>query len=129
MYFILMPCPSIDSKWFCTVQIILVQFQLFLDRSNPFWLGPNHFEQTQIIKFGPQKSNLNLTKMICIQPKLFGTDENILHPSKTIWTVQNHFGPIEGQGIIVLLNFKQIWMLVFSLFWFVFICKMLLQRI
>ena len=86
----------------------LGQVSIVLDVSNLFWLGPNHFEQTQIIKFGPQKSNLNLTKMICIQPKLFGTDENILHPSKTIWTVQNHFGPIEGQGIIALLNFKQI---------------------
>ena len=71
---------------------------IVLDWSNSFWWGPNHFESIQIIKFGPQKSNLNLTKIIFIQPKLFGLDQNNLHPSKTIWTVQNHFGPIKGQG-------------------------------
>ena len=27
-----------------------------------------------------------------------------MEPTKTIWTVQNHFGPIEGQGITVMLS-------------------------
>jgi hypothetical protein len=46
-----------------------------------FWLGPNQFGLVQILKISPQKSNLNLTK--------------------TIWTVQNCFGPVEGQGISI----------------------------
>ena len=40
-----------------------------------------------------------MTKMIWAWPKQFGPDQNNLYPSKTIWTVQNHFGAIEGQGI------------------------------
>ena len=31
------------------------------------------------------------------------THQNDLDPTKTIWTVQNHFGPIKGQGIHQLL--------------------------
>ena len=31
--------------------------------------------------------------------KQFAPDQNNLYPSKTIWMVQNHFGPIEGLGI------------------------------
>ena len=34
-------------------------------------------------------------------PKQFRPNQNILLQSKTIWTVQNNFGPIEGQGISV----------------------------
>ena len=64
-----------------------------------FCLGPNNFGQVQIITISQEKSNLNLTKIIWAQPKQFGHNQNNLHPSKTIWTVQNHFGPIEGQGI------------------------------
>ena len=30
---------------------------------------------------------------------LFEPDQNDLDPSKSIWMVQNHFGPIEGPGI------------------------------
>ena len=40
--------------------------------------------------------------MIWTQPKQLGHDQNNLYPSKTIWTVQNHFGPIEVQGIMLL---------------------------
>ena len=64
-------------------------------------MGPIHFGQVQIIKISQDKSNFNLTKMIWTRPKQFGFNQNNLHPSKTIWTVQNHFGPIEGQGIRV----------------------------
>ena len=39
--------------------------------------------------------------MIWSRPKQFGHDQNNLYQSKTIWAVQNHFGPIEGQGIRV----------------------------
>jgi hypothetical protein len=31
--------------------------------------------------------------------KQFEPHQNNLYPSKTIWTFQNHFGPIDGQGI------------------------------
>ena len=72
---------------------------IVLDWSNLFWSGRNHFRQFQIITISPEKSNLNLAKMIWIRPKRFGPDQNNLDPSKTIWTVQNHFGPIKGQGI------------------------------
>ena len=36
------PCPSMDPKWFWTVQIILVKYQLF-------WTGPIVFGQVKII--------------------------------------------------------------------------------
>ena len=52
---------------------------IVLHKSNSFWSGPNHFGQVQIIKISPEKYNLD--------------------PTKTIWTVQNHFRSIEGQGI------------------------------
>ena len=49
--------------------------------------------------------------MIWIRPKRFvmGSfvlDQNILYQSKTIWTVQNHLGPIEGQGVSVANQFQ-----------------------
>ena len=33
------------------------------------------------------------------RPKQFGPEQNNLYTYKTIWTVQNLFGPIEGQGV------------------------------
>ena len=72
--------------------------------SNSFWFGPNHFGQVQTIKISPEKSNMNLTKMIWTQPKRFGHDQNNWYSSKIIWMVQNHYGSIEGQGISVLLK-------------------------
>ena len=65
-----------------------------------YWMGPIRFGLIQIIKISPEKSNSNMTKIIWIQPKLFGPDQNNLYPFKTIWTVQKHFGPIEGQDTI-----------------------------
>ena len=49
---------------------------IVLDGFNLLWSDPNYFGQVQIIKISPEKSNLNLTKMI--------------------WTIQNHFWSIEG---------------------------------
>ena len=34
-------------------------------------------------------------------PKRIGSVQNNLYPTKMIWTVQNHFGPIKGQGMSV----------------------------
>ena len=68
---------------------------IVLDGSNSFWSGPYHFE---IIKISPAKSNLNLTQMICTWPEQFAPDQNNFYSSKTIWTVQNHFGTLEGQS-------------------------------
>ena len=39
-----------------------------------------------------------------VQKSLIEPDKNDLDPSKTIWTVQNNFGPSEGQGISKLLK-------------------------
>ena len=39
--------------------------------------------------------------MILPVPKQIGPDQNNLYPTKIIWLVQNHFGPIEGQGISI----------------------------
>ena len=75
------------------------QVPIVLDGSNSLWLDPNHFgTKVQIIKISPEKSNLNLTKMIWTRPKQFRPDQNSKYPSKTIWTVQNNFGPLERQG-------------------------------
>ena len=38
--------------------------------------------------------------MIWTCSKQFAPDQNNLYLSKPIWTVQNHFGSIKGQGII-----------------------------
>ena len=37
--------------------------------------------------------------MIWARPKGIGSIQNDWYSIKIIWTVQNHFGPIEGQGI------------------------------
>ena len=73
---------------------------IILNGSNLFWLAPNHFGQAQIINISPEKSNLNMTKIILTQPKQFGTKQKDSDTTKTIWIVLNHFGPMEGQGII-----------------------------
>ena len=38
--------------------------RIVLDRSNSFWSSPNHFGQVHIIRISPEKSNMNLTKII-----------------------------------------------------------------
>ena len=79
------------------VQIILVGYQSFWTFWT-FWTGPNHFWQFQILKISLKKSNWNLTKMIRTCPKQIRPYQNNLYTTKIIWPVQNHFGPIEGQG-------------------------------
>jgi hypothetical protein len=69
------------SNCFGWVQIILVGSKLF-------WSGPNDVGQVQIRLFWANFYNLDLSKMVWTRPK------NIGH-------VQNHFGPIEGQGVNV----------------------------
>ena len=75
---------------------------IILDVPNFFLSGSNHFGQFQIIKiskknliwtwpkwFWPNQNDFDPTKMLWNHPKQFGSDQ-------TIWTVQNHFGLIEG---------------------------------
>ena len=45
----LIPCLFWGPKLFWTVQIILVDYQIF-GRSNLFWSGQNNFDQVQIIQ-------------------------------------------------------------------------------
>ena len=97
-----MPCPSMDPKWFWTVQIILVEstkhfgwVQFVLVGYKSFWTGPNY-------KNYPRKFNLDLTKMIWTRPNQIGPVQNYWYLTKMIWTVQNNFGPIEGKGIIII---------------------------
>ena len=96
-----MPCPSMGPKLF-RVENYLVKYQIGLGGTNLFWSGSNNFGQVQIIKISPEKSNLNLTKIIWTRPKRFGPNQNIFFPIKTIWTVQNNFWPIKGQGSTLL---------------------------
>ena len=77
---------------FGCVQIVLV-------RSKSFWSGPNHFGQVQIIFFWTNFYNSDLSKMIWTRPKQIGPVQNDCYTTKMILTVQNHFVPIEEQGI------------------------------
>ena len=45
--------------------------------------------------------------MVWTQPKQIGPIQNDWYSTKMIRTVQNHFGPIEGQGINALKQFTQ----------------------
>ena len=59
---------------------------IILAGSNLFWSVPNHFGQVQTIKISPEKSNLNLTKMIWTQPKWFVPVQNNLDDPKSVWS-------------------------------------------
>ena len=78
---------DIDALSFYGSKMILDQPNHFgrvpivLDRSKLFWSDSNHFGPVQIIKNSPEKSNLNLTKMIWTRPKRFGHDQNNLYQS------------------------------------------------
>ena len=68
----LLPCPSIVLKLFCIVQIVFVG-------SKSFWSGLNQtfldFTGEILYIICPEKSTLNLTKMVWTQPNLcFLTD-------------------------------------------------------
>jgi hypothetical protein len=66
------PCPSIGSKWFWTIQIVLDGYKLVK-------LGPNHFGQVQIILFWTNS-------IIWIVPKRLVLDQNYLDNPKSFWT-------------------------------------------
>ena len=98
----LLSCPSMGPKLFWTIQIVLDGYKLF-------WSGPNRFGQVQIrlLQAGllwTDFYNMDLTKMIWTRPKQIGPVINDWYSTKRIWTVQNHFGRIEGQGINVLVS-------------------------
>ena len=78
---------------FCGSKIILDhpkyfgRVPLILNGPNLFCSGSNNFGQVQIIKISPEKSNLNLTKMIVLKytlPRQFEPYQNNLDSSKTI---------------------------------------------
>ena len=60
----LMPSLSMGPKIFLDHPKSFDRVPVVLDRSNLFWPSPNHFGHVQILKISPEKSNLNLTKMI-----------------------------------------------------------------
>ena len=67
------------------------QLQIDLLGSKPIWSGPNHFGQVQIWLLWTNVYNLDPTKRKWTGPKLLVLNQNDL-------TIQNYFGPIEGQG-------------------------------
>ena len=93
-----MPCPSIGLKWFWTIQIVLDGYKLFWSEPNRFGSGPNSFGQVQIRFFWTNFFNLDLSNMIWTQPKWIRPIQKDWYLTKMILTIQNHFGPIEGQS-------------------------------
>ena len=72
---------------FGRIQIVLVGSKLY------------YFGQVQIRLFWTNFYNLDLSEMISTRPKQIEPVQNNWYSTKMIWMVQNHFGPIEGQGI------------------------------
>ena len=60
---------------------------------------PNCFCRGIIRLFWTNFYNLDLCKMIWTRIKQIGAIQSDWYSTKIIWTVQNRFGPIEGQGI------------------------------
>ena len=82
-----MHCPKdMGPKLFWMVTNCFGQAQIVLVGSKPFWSDPNHFSQVQIRLFWNNFYNLDLFKMNWTRPKQLILD-------------QNHFGPIEVQGM------------------------------
>ena len=79
--------------------------------SRPKWIG-----QVQIVIFDFENHNLDLTNSFWSRPFHFGRDQIIMVKSKSIWSDQNHFGHIEGQGIRLIFIWKIVITLVFRLF-------------
>ena len=80
---------------------------IILVRSKSFWLGPKHFGQGHIRLFWAILFfNLDLSKMIYTRPKQIVLFKNDWYSTKMIWTVQNNFGPMEGQGIWIIFLFN-----------------------
>ena len=57
-----------------------------LDGFNSFWSGPNHFGQFLTTKISPEKSNLDLIKMIWTRSIQFFPIRNNLDGAKSFWT-------------------------------------------
>ena len=66
-------------KWFLTVQIIVVEYQLF-------WTGPIYIGRVQIVSDRFKLDFSGLTFIIWTYPKLFQPNQNELDLSKTIGT-------------------------------------------
>ena len=92
---------SISPRWLGTVKIVLDWYRLF-------WSGQNHFGQVQIIFFWINVYNFDLSKMIWAWPKQIVPIHNDWYSTKIIWTVQNNFQPIEGQGIRLLHVYQKV---------------------
>ena len=67
-----------------------------------FWTGAICFGRVQIVLFGSKLYFSGLIFIIWTRPKRIGFVQNNWYSTKIIWTVQNHCGPIEGQGISVI---------------------------
>ena len=80
---------------FCRPKMILDrpncfgQIQIVLVMPKSFWSDLNHFGQVQIRLFWTNFYDLDPTKKI-------GPVQNNWYSTKMIWTVQNHFGSMEG---------------------------------
>jgi hypothetical protein len=122
-------CP----KKFCPYMKIIINFhagtnilgaQISWEPKNGcklFWSGPNHFDcvqiilefgQVQIRLFSTNFYNLDLSKIFWTRKKLIGPVQNNWYSTKMIWTVQNDFGPIEGQSITVVIYKLCLWIIV-----------------
>ena len=62
-----------------------------MDPTKTNWTHPKQLVLDQNYLDGP--------KMLWTQPKQNEPIQNDWYSTKIIWMVQNHFGPIEGQGI------------------------------
>jgi hypothetical protein len=59
----------------------------------------NHFGGVQIILIQVKLDFFGLIFIIWTRPKQIAPVQDDWYSTKIIWTLQNHFGPIEGQGI------------------------------
>ena len=96
-----MPCPSYKSKIILDGPNCFGRVQIVLLGSNWFWSGQNYFDQVQVRFFWTNFYDLDLIKMSWTRPKRIGPIQNNWYSTKIVWTVHNHFEPIEGQVFTV----------------------------
>ena len=98
-YCSLLPCPSMWPKQFWSAQIDLDLTIMIW--SWPKCNGPNQNELVWSNLWFSTKinHNLDLTNSFWLWPFHFGRNQIIMVKSKSIWTDQNCFGHIKGQGI------------------------------
>ena len=84
-------------------KIILVEYQSFRMGSIHFGWAQFILDRSKSYKLVQKSLIWTWPKWFGPDPKWFGPDQNNLdlYPSKTIWAVQNLFGPIEGQGSVM----------------------------